>query len=283
MRSYLLTASFLLAIIGTVAGQTLHQDVQTTYNFEPHKLSSEQQQEKSKLLDNFWKKVTENKQQYLPELRKELQDTSNSNYFSYDGSHLLLSLSKSPEDYHLALTAALRGNLLDIDGADYVQTMNFFASKGLNTTDAGLRIISMHDFSAYFPQHSLMLDKYNSLLFVLLPIKSDLYTTKLLTALKQTKDTETIISVLHFLDYVCTCSADSIILRYSTDNAQLDTIRKIASLIVKNNSKVPRRENPTRYDDLVKQRNEILGRVSDEALYELDDVTNKLKGNYICH
>jgi hypothetical protein len=282
MKRQLLFLSFLTTIIGSAFGQSLHQDIQATYDFEPHKLSDEKQKQKSKSLDNFWKKVTDNKEKYLPELRKELQDTSNSTFFSYDGGHLLLSLSKSNEDCQLALTAMLRGNLKDIDGTDYVRSMNYFSQKGLNTTEAGLKIIFADKFWAYIPQHSLMLDKYNSLLFILLPISTDLYLTKVIVALKQSKDTTTINNILHFLDYSCACAADSVILKYSSDNTQLDTVRKVASNIVKNNSHISRSDRPKKYMVFTAKRREILRRISDEALYELDEVTNRLKGYYNC-
>ncbi len=282
MNKHILFFIFLFSVIETVTGQSLHQDIQATYNFEPHKLSDEQQKEKAKLLDGFWKKVTDNKESYLPELRKELQDKLNPTFFLYDGGHLMLTLTESKEDYQIALNAMVRCNLKDIDGADFVRTMNFFAYHGLNTTEAGIKIISQDTFWAYIPQHALMLHKYSSLLFILLPINSDLYLGKVIDELMLNKDTATIKSVLQFLDYTCTCKADSIILKYSTDKNQVANIQNFAALIVKNNSKITQSNSPKRYKALAGQRKEILRRVSDEALDELDEVTNKMKGNYAC-
>jgi len=42
-------------------------------------------------------------------------------------------------------------------------------------------------------------------------------------------------------------------------------------------------QNQTEYKELIEKRNkDILSRVSDEALYDLDDITQKIKNNYIC-
>jgi hypothetical protein len=282
IHRHLVFLGFLFISTLNTLGQTLHQEIQRIYDFEPHKLSAAQQKAKGKLLDGFWKNVKDNKEKFLPELRKELQDTTNSTFFSYDGGHLLLSLSNSKEDNELALTVMLRANLEDIDGTDYVYTMNSFAQKGLNTTEAGIKIILANKFWGYVPQHALMLDKFHSLLFVLMPINSDLYLGKTLTALKQSTDTSTITNVLQFLDYTCNCVADSTILEYSLNKSLPDTIRKSASLIVKNNTSISRRDSPKRYKRLASKRAEILRRVTDEALYELDELTNQLKGYYAC-
>jgi hypothetical protein len=263
-------------------GQSLHDDIQEVYNFEPHKLSRQEQEPKSKLMDGFWKKVTENKDKYLDELRTELKDPSNPAFFLYDGGHLLLSLTKSKDDYQIALDAMTKGNLKDIDPADYVRTMNFFAVNELNTTEAALKIISTDKFVAYIPQHAMSLDVGLSLRFMLLPISSDLYIKKTIEELKSTKETTTIIYLLNFLFYSCTCEGDSVMLEYSTDKVQDETVRKYASQINKMNT-VKRHDNPQEYQTLIKKRREILNRISDEALDELNDVSKRLKELYKCN
>ena len=273
---------FLIIFISVSAhGQSLHEDIQEIYNFEPHKLSRQEQEPKSKLMDNFWRKVTDNKDKYLDELRTELKNTDNPTFFLYDGGHLLLSLTKSKDDYQIALNAMTKGNLKDIDPSDYVRTMNFFASNGLNTTEAALKIISEEKFVAYIPQHALSLDLGLSLRFMLLPINSDLYIKSVIERLKLVKDPTTTIYLLNFLLYTCTCEGDSIIQEYSEDKNQDDSVKKEAAELVKKN-KVKRSDNPSKYNDLAKKRREILSRVSDEALDELNDVSRQLKGQYTC-
>lgn len=282
MSRYRIFLIFIIFASTSTYGQSLHDDIQAIYNFEPHKLSRQEQEPKAKLMDDFWKKVTDNKDKYLDELRKELKDANNPAFFLYDGGHLLLSLTKSKDDYQIALDAMTKGNLQDIDKADYVRTMNFFAVNELNTTEAALKIISDEKFIAYIPQHAMSLDVGLSLRFMLLPINSDLYIKRVIEKMKLVKDPTTTIYLLNFLLYTCTCEGDSVIQEYSEDKSQDDSVRKQAAQLVSKN-KVKRSDNPSKYDDLVKKRREILRRVSDEALDELNDVSKQLKELYKCN
>ncbi len=261
-------------------GQDLHREIQEIYNFEPHKLSKESQEPKVKLMDAFWEKVTKEKNKYLQELRVELKDKNNPTFFLYDGGHLLISLSNSKDDYQIALDAMTRVNLKNIDPSDYVKTMNFFAQNELNTTEGALKIISDDAFVAYIPQHALSLDKGLSLRF-LLPIDNNLYLKQTINKLATLKDLETIKYVLNFLFYTCTCEADSLISKYANDKDQEKGVRKYAGDLVKMNA-VTRNANMEKYSALVKKRKEILQRISDEALDELNDVSKKLKEQYRC-
>jgi hypothetical protein len=47
------------------------------------------------------------------------------------------------------LTHHDKGKFEDIDPADYVRTMNFFAVNELNTTEAAMKIVSEETFVAY--------------------------------------------------------------------------------------------------------------------------------------
>lgn len=210
-------------------GQDLHKEIQDTYNFEPHRLSKEELEPKSKLMDAFWEKVTKNKDNYLVELRTELKDFSNPTFFLYDGGHLLISLSESKDDYQIALDAMTRVNLKDVDPTDYLKTIHFFARNELNITEAALKIISDEPFVAYIPQHAMSLDKGLSLRFMLLPIDSDLYINQTIEKLAALKDVGTINYVLNFLIYTCTCEADAVILKYSKDRNQEKSVSKNAS------------------------------------------------------
>ncbi|MDP4221410.1 MAG: hypothetical protein Q8916_12430 [Bacteroidota bacterium] len=276
---YLLILIVVVSYARASMGQSLHNDVQKIYNFEPHKISKEQQEQKGKLLDAFWEKVQKEKEKYLEPLRVELRDTTNPSFFLYDGGHLLLSLSKSKEDYQLALDAMTKCDLRDIDPADYLQTMNFFAENDLNTTAAALKIIAVDSFSAFIPLHALAVDKGLALLFILLPINTDLYLKTVIDQLSSAKDAATRKYLLSFLLYTCTCEGDAVILKYSTDKDP--EVREFAIHEVELNH-VSRSANRQLYQDLVKKRKEILSRISDEALDELDELSKTLKKQYDC-
>lgn len=152
-----------------------HAKVVGLYSFEPHKLSSEQIEAKSKVLDSFWEEVKADPKRYLPLLRNELRDARNSAFFSYDGSKLLLALSKERNDQALALEAIPRADLRGIQHTDYLRTVHGFARNGFNTIKAALRVLDYPDFEAFIVQHALTLGQDYSLIYMLFPMPDSNY------------------------------------------------------------------------------------------------------------
>src|ERR1700689_5040070 len=111
----------LLLMTSNAAGQSasIHQQIQQTYNFQPHLLKKQQIDQESVVLDQFWTKAKAEQSQYVPALRLELGDFKNPPFFLYDGSTLLLSLSDTPADRKIALAAMARSDLRDLQAKDY--------------------------------------------------------------------------------------------------------------------------------------------------------------------
>jgi hypothetical protein len=139
------------------AQSDLHAEIQHTYNFQPHTLNHEQILEKSKTLDQFWAKATSQRDVYSAGLRRELADFSNPPFFLFDGSKLLLSLSKDPADRKIALAAISRCDLRDVQLLDYFYLVHDMAAKGEDTTAAAFHILGEPKFQVFIPQHSLTL------------------------------------------------------------------------------------------------------------------------------
>jgi len=110
----ILVVLLLLAISAAGQSASIHQQIQQTYNFQPHLLSNQQITEKSATLDQFWTHAKAEPSLYIPALRQELGDFNNPTFFLYDGSTLLLSLSDTPTDRKIALAAMARCNLRDV-------------------------------------------------------------------------------------------------------------------------------------------------------------------------
>src|SRR5262249_40024013 len=70
------------------------REVAKIYDSAPHELNQKQIDEKSKVLDAFWESVTAKPEVFLPLLRAELQADGRPAFFYFDGSKLLLSVSK---------------------------------------------------------------------------------------------------------------------------------------------------------------------------------------------
>src|SRR5260370_15803016 len=90
----------LLTVASAAAAQSgsIHQQIEQTYNFQPHLLSSQQITEKSAVLDQFWTKAKAEPSLYVPALRQELGGFKNPPFFLFHGSTLFLSISKNPPD-----------------------------------------------------------------------------------------------------------------------------------------------------------------------------------------
>jgi hypothetical protein len=60
-----------LLIASSATGQTalIHQQIQQTYNFQPHLLNQQQIDQASVVLDHFWTRAKTERSQYVPALR----------------------------------------------------------------------------------------------------------------------------------------------------------------------------------------------------------------------
>jgi hypothetical protein len=270
-----------LLITQTAFGQKIHREVNEIYEFQPHLLKRSEQGPKGDLMDAFWSKVSADTATYLPELRAELMDTSNPAFFFYDGSKLLLSLSRSLPDCQIALDAIARCSLPDVDATDYLKTVHMLAAKNLNTTDAALKIIDTVEFTPFIVEHALLLDKDMSLAFMLLPIDRELYVGKTLQKLDRVGDSSNIKALLNFLWYASTCQADSAIARFAASSSVAPNVRRYAAWLVTEND-ASRRDLPTKYAEMERGQAEAVSRISDEAIYDLNSVTKEMKGYYLC-
>src|SRR5882672_6454522 len=161
IRRFLLIALCLL-VAGLAAAAPgseaeFHSKVLALYGFEPHKLKDAEMKVKSDQLDHFWSMAKADPVNILPLLRRELADPSNSAFFFYDGSKLLLSLSKDRADQLLALRSIPKADLMGIQHDDYLRTIKWFANNGFDTREAAFRILAFPDFKAFIPQHALTL------------------------------------------------------------------------------------------------------------------------------
>src|SRR5215207_8162223 len=100
-----------LALAQSISAFDFHSKVVELYSFEPHKLQSAEMVAISGQLDQFWAMVKADPPNTLPLLRRELETPSNSAFFFYDGSKLLLTLSTDRSDRALALRSIAKSDL----------------------------------------------------------------------------------------------------------------------------------------------------------------------------
>jgi hypothetical protein len=268
----------LLLIASSAAGQSsIHQQIQQTYNFQPHLLSNQQITEKSAALDQLWTRAKAEPSLYIPALRQELGDFKNPIFFLYDGSTLLLSLSDTPADRKIALAAMARCDLRDVQAKDYFLQVHRMASLSEDTTAAAFHILEQPKFTVFIPQHVLTLGQNYALIYLLLPTDMDYWLQPAINRLKTETDETAQKSLLLLLWYAQTEAADKAVSAFAGDASKQSVSRTYANELVHRKDKIGVKDRAKALvasePSLRQKRRERLKAVSDEALIDLDDYT----------
>jgi len=264
-----------LAIAGAVSASEFHSKVIEVYSFEPHKLKEAEMKAKSDQLDRFWTLVKADSQNTLPLLRRELEDISNSAFFFYDGSKLLLSLSKDRSDQALALRSIPKADLQGIQHTDYLRTVHWFASNRFDTREAAFRILAFPDFKAFIPQHALTLGQNYSLIYMLFPMDEALFVTDLASQLASERNVQSQKSLLLALWYTATPAGNTAIKKFVDTKINAEATTYARTLMDRQVSLSSISFSSAQ--SLRGQRRKVMQRpISDEALMEFDELTSKL-------
>jgi hypothetical protein len=261
----------------TAQSGSIHQQVEQTYNFQPHLLSSQQITEKSAVLDQFWTKAKAEPSLYVPALRQELGDFKNPPFFLYDGSMLLLSLSNTQADRRIALAAVARCDLRDVQPDEYFRQVHQMAILEEDTTAAAFHVLEDPNFKVFIPQHALTLGQNYVLIYLLLPTKPDYWLQPAVERLKAENDQTAQQSLLLLLWYAQTGVADRAIAAFAGDANKPSPSRTFAQELVQRQDKIGLKERTLALGSseasLHRKRSERLKAVSDEALIDLDQYT----------
>jgi hypothetical protein len=212
-----LISLLLVASSATCQTASIQQQIQQTYNFQPHLLSNQEITQKSTVLDQFWTKAKAEPSQYIPALRQELGDFKNPPFFLYDGSMLLLSLSDTPADRKIALAAMAHSDLRDVQAKDYFSQVHRMATLNEDTTVAAFHLLAQPNLKVFIPQHSLMLGQNYVLIYLLLPTNQDYWLQPAIDRLKTEHDETAQKSLLLLLWYAQTDAADQTISAFAGD------------------------------------------------------------------
>lgn len=258
----------------------LHAEIKQTYNFQPHTLDHQQILEKSKILDQFWAKATAQPVMYVPGLRRELADFTNPPFFLFDGSKLLLGLSKDPGDRKIVLAAVSRCDLRDLQSLDYFYLVHGMAAKGEDTSAAAFHILEDPKFQVFIPQHSLTLAQNYSLVFMLIPTDPSFWVGPAIVRLQAEKDETAQKSLLLLLWYAQTPESDKAITEFSDDSSKTGSSRSFANELAQSKDKVSQTIRAaaasSSEESLREARRQRMKAVSDEALSDVDDYTVKI-------
>ncbi|HXH11814.1 MAG TPA: hypothetical protein VNP04_18875 [Alphaproteobacteria bacterium] len=263
-----------IAFAAPTAEEEFHSRVVAIYRFEPHTLNKAEFEAKIIELDKFWAFIKADPAKWLPLLKRELADPSNSAFFFYDASKLLLSLSTNRQDQELALRSIPKVDLRGMDHAEYLRIVHWFARNGFDTRDAAFRILAFPDFKAFIPQHALMLGQNYALIYMLFPLDESIYLDDLISKLETETNVQSQKSLMLALWYTVTSSGDAALKRFAADRRKPSEARKYAEELLSRQVPDVGSETPSSASTLKEQRRKIMQRpISDEALIEFDRLT----------
>ncbi len=265
------------ALAASVPESDFHSKVAAIYSFEPYKLKEAEMKSKSEQLDEFWSFVKADPKSNLPGLRKELANPSNSAFFFYDGSKLLLSLSKDRSDQELALRSIPKADMKGLQTTDYLLTVHWFAQNGFDTREAAFRILADPDFVAFIPQHALTLGQNYSLIYMLFPMDESKFLTDLAARLLVETNVQSKKSLILALWYTVTPSGNAAIRKFINDPKNSEETKVYARELLARKFPTLSGVSFATNGSLKEERRKLMQRpISDEALMEFDNLTAKL-------
>jgi hypothetical protein len=280
----LLGTIILTLFVNLTNGQTLSEDIDSTYNFKPGKLSDKEQETKLPALDKFWGKVKSDTAKYLPQLRNELGKDKQNPFFYYDGSTLLLSLSLANTDKELAVKAIAKCELDDISQKAFVTMLNKLAHEGINVTQAAIKILNDDQFSFFIPQHSMTFNQGYCLTYMLLPQKTNFYIDTLISMFP-TVSTVSKKSIITTLWFAYSCKGDEFLRSIMENQSTEKEVREYAKRIMGYTKLTKDQKEYIKMvgkEQLEELREMSLQRFSDEAIAELDMTTRALRTDKKC-
>jgi hypothetical protein len=154
------------------------------------------------------------------------------------------------------------------------------ATLGEDTTDAALHVLVDPKFTAFIPQHALTLGQNYALIYMVLPLDPVLWGPPVLGRLRVEAEPTAQKSLLLLAWYAQTSDADAAISAFAADPAKPDASREYARELAARNAKAGLLAAATaafRNEAALRaERRELMKRVSDEALIELDEKTAQL-------
>lgn len=258
--------------------QQMHARVMELYGFHPSKLNPPEIQKKSGEMDIFWNEIKASPEITLPLLRAELRDPSSPSFFSFDGSQLLLSLSKTKPDEALVAASVPRVDLPDVQSTSYFYLVHNLACDGIDVTAAALHTLDRPGFSVPVPQHAMVLDQRVTLMYLLLSMDEKLWTRAAEDRFRHEKDEKNKQALLNALYYAQTDDSDRFIAQIASDPSQSPALRKEAQDFEKSSNDLAKSWLPVlgSVNDLRALRRQRLRAVSDEAIGDVEWITRKI-------
>jgi len=191
-----------------------------------------------------------------------------------------MEISTEPSDLQLIADVLVKSNLKDLPPELYLKHILRLSIKGADVIDAALHIYSDPTFQVFIVQHSLLLNQGECLKFILPRYDSELYVKKLIDTYSKVDSISIKKSIISLLYYSRNCEADSFI-KSSLMNNNSKEIKLLIKNILKQEPR-SRQSDKIKYQKIRTEINTVMNRISDEAIYELNELTEKLSKYYKC-
>jgi hypothetical protein len=281
----ILTFFVLTASINLFGQNSFKAEIDSIYNFQPHKLSRAEQGRIFPVLDKFFEKIKSDTGRYLPLLRHELRSKDHLPYFYYDCSHLLMTISKRRTDRQLCAESFVKCNLKDLDPRVYIILLKSLADQGINITKAALKIVDEPHFSFFVPEHAMNFMQGYCLMYCLLSLEPDMYFDELKEAFRLAKHVDIQKSIVTTFWFAYSCKGDVFLNSLNETNTLSKEVSEYAGKLLssRNLDKSYKKKLPTITEKELKvMETEALKHFSDEAIYDLDFVTKARRKKFEC-
>lgn len=284
-------AATIFTLIASAAGaaptpEETRKDIRSTYNFDPKKMTFDEQAATAPSLSQLWDRYAKNPEIYGPALRAELRAEGNTEQLYCDGGMLLLFKGAAQDDQALGLASLRHCSLAEIQHTPYFYTVHRLALKGVDTFDLQARMLTVPTYSVFIVQHALRLGQDYAFLYAFLLQDEHLYTPRLVARLNKEADGTAQKSLVRALWYAATPESAAALHAFVQSpkavEPGLSDARKLlkemqTARALKSNDKVLTGlceatnicEGPSEVE-LRAKRKAVMRRVSDEALQEMD-------------
>jgi hypothetical protein len=192
------------------------KEMEAVYDYLPADVTQDVRDRKVKEMDRFWAFVASDLKSYLPFLRDALKDEKSNRYFLYDGSGLLVEHAKDPADWQLAADATARCRVKDV-GKGYFWFCHHLAKNGADDVAAILQMLDDPGYRVFVPQHSLLMKQAECVRLCLLVVGEERWVAPLVKRLATEKEPTAVATVLHCLADAVTPESDAAIRARAAD------------------------------------------------------------------
>ncbi len=268
-----------------------HERILETYNFNPCDYKDQTQIEilnRSSRLDNFRKFVESDKEKYIPMLRNELENKENikiwNGFFYFDWSVLLERNVSSKADLQFIADNFWKVESVYcwLDDTEVFLTFHKLATQNIDIWSWLMIILNKNDFFVFLPKHALSFKKEDAIWYILFAWDDKEYIDHLISLYRWETDSYRKAVFLQALRWAWNEKTYKIVeeLLVSTKESDKRAQEELKKLLVMMNTWDKSLLSDKEIEDLKTQRKNLAKWVSDEALYEILDITIKINNTY---